>query len=254
MNFVTLLLREIKYFTNFQNKMYQFLLFFQPLLFLAIIYFLREVRGDAESGQFVVATALLSMWTYVLYSSGSALTSLKWNETLTLLIAAPTSLFQVILTKTIANSFIALISMILSFIYGRFIFQFPIGIHNYALFFIAVLVLLISLSVVGLILAAVFTISENVYSYQNLMLTPVLLLCGVFIPVDQFPSLLQPIAYAIPMTWGIQSVYQALEMSEAVYFSMSVTLGVSFVFFVLAFLVIRKMEFLLRKSGKMGAI
>ena len=86
------------------------------------------------------------------------------------------------------------------------------------------------------------------------MLTPVLLLCGVFIPVDQFPSLLQPIAYAIPMTWGIQSVYQALEMSEAVYFSMSVTLGVSFVFFVLAFLVIRKMEFLLRKSGKMGAI
>ncbi|WP_010194238.1 ABC transporter permease [Bacillus sp. m3-13] len=54
-------------------------------------------------------------------------------------------------------------------------------------FFLSVLVLLFSLSVVGMILAIVFVAFQNVFDYQNLILIPVLLICGVFVPVDSLP-------------------------------------------------------------------
>jgi ABC-2 type transport system permease protein len=249
-----LLIREIKYFTNFNNKMYQFLLFFQPLMFLSIVYFLKQVRGDINSDKFVLASALISMWSYVLYSSGSALISQKWNDTLKLLIAAPVSLFAVILTKALSNSVIALISMILSFIYARFIFQFNIGISHYGYFSLSILVLMFSLSVVGLILAIVFVAFQNVFDFQNLILTPMILLCGVFIPVEQFPVVLKQISYLIPMTWGIKSVQEALEVSPIMFSTMGVSIAVSIIYLFLAFYIVKKIEVVLRKTGSLGAI
>lgn len=254
MNMLYLLAREIKYFTNFNNKMYQFLLFFQPLMFLSIVYFLKQLRGDMNSDKFVVASALISMWSYVLYSSGSALISQKWSDTLKLLIAAPVSLFSVILTKALSNSVIALISMILSFVYARFIFQFDIAIGNYGLFLLSVLVLIFSLSVVGLILAVVFVASQNVFDFQNLILTPMILVCGVFIPVDQFPVYLKMIAYIIPMTWGIKSVQDTLVLSPEMYSSMGISILVSFIYFFIAYYVVKKIEVVLRRTGRLGAI
>lgn len=254
MNLFFLLVREIKYFTNFNNKMYQFLLFFQPLMFLSIGYFLKQLRGDLNSDKFVVASALISMWSYVLYSSGSALISQKWSDTLKLLIAAPVSLFAVILTKALSNSVIALISMALSFIYARFIFQFHLEIASYGLFFLSILVLIFSLSVVGLILAIVFVASQNVFDFQNLILTPMILLCGVFIPVEQFPVYLKVLAYLIPMTWGIKSVHATLDLSPVMFTTMGISIIVSLIYLILAYFIVKKIETVLRKTGSLGAI
>ncbi|WP_158234674.1 ABC transporter permease [Lentibacillus sediminis] len=254
MNIIYLLVREIKYFTNFQNKMYQFLLFFQPLIFLTIVYFLQQLRGDVNTDRFVVASALISMWSYVLYSSGSSLVSQRWNDTLKLIIAAPMSLFQVIISKAFSNSIIALITMVLSFIYAKFIFGFSIHIENYYLFYLSVLVLIFSLCVVGLILAIVFASFQNVFDYQNLIHTPIILICGVFIPVDQLPAVIEYIAYGIPMTWGIKAVYEAIDLNTMMYTSMIVSIFVSFIYLFLAVFIIRKMEMVLRQHGKWGAM
>ncbi|TKC19099.1 ABC transporter permease [Robertmurraya kyonggiensis] len=253
-NWLTLLVREIKYFTNFENKMYQFLLFFQPLMFLSIVYFLNEYRGDINDGRFVIASALISMWSYVLYSSGSALTSQKWSDTLKLLLVSPVSLSAILMTKVISNSFIAMFSMLLSFIYAKFIFNFKVEIASYTLFSIAILVLILSLSVMGLILAIVFVAFQNVYDYQNLILTPMVLMCGVFIPVEQFPLVVKVVSYIIPMTWGIKSVYEALQLSSPIYTTMTISILISLFYLLAAFFIIKRIELLLRKTGKLGAI
>ena len=145
-------------------------------------------------------------------------------------------------------------SMILSFIYARFIFQFNIGIANYGYFLLSILVLMFSLSVVGLILAIVFVASQNVFDFQNLILTPMILLCGVFIPVEQFPVALKLIAYLIPMTWGIKSVQEALELSPFMFSTMGVSIVISVIYLFLAFYIVKKIEVVLRKTGSLGAI
>lgn len=212
------------------------------------------MRGDINIDRFVIASALISMWTYVLYSSGSALIGEKWSDTLKLLIAAPTSLFHILLVKAMSNSVIALISMILTFVYARFIFQIQVGIESYSLFFLAVIILVMSLSVIGISLAMVFVAFQNVFGYQNLIQIPVILISGVFIPVENFPQALQIVAYSLPMTWGIQAVNEAMILSSQVYTTMFITLFISVVYLFLAKLMIAKMEIVLRKDGRLGAI
>ncbi|RDI45483.1 ABC transporter permease [Falsibacillus pallidus] len=254
MNSVWLLIREVKYFTNFNNRMYQFLLFFQPFMFLTIFYFLKQVRGDIQSDKFVVASALISMWSYVLYSSGSSLISQKWSDTLKLLIAAPVSLFKIILSKTISNSVIALISMILSFVYAKFIFHFSIGVEDYSLFFLTVLVLVFSLSVAGLILAIVFVAFQNAFDFQNLILMPMILICGVLIPVDHLPLALRFISYLIPMTWSIKAVHESLLLSPNMYTSLIIAVLVSLVYLAASYFIVKRIENIIRQKGNLGAI
>jgi ABC-2 type transport system permease protein len=254
MTFLELFFREVKYFTNFNNKMYQFLLFFQPLIYSMIVYFLSQVRENINTGLFVVASAIISMWSYVLYSSGSALVSQKWNDTLKLIIGSPVSLFQVIVTKTISNSFIAILSMILSFLYGTFIFRFKIIISDYLLFCLSLLTFIFSLSVMGIILAIVFITSQNVYDYQNFIQIPLILLCGVFIPVESFPIALQSLSYLFPMTWGIKSIYGSLNISQDILSTIMISISVSTLYLLIGYFVIKKMEMVLRRDGKWGAI
>lgn len=212
------------------------------------------MRGDINIDRFVIASALISMWTYVLYSSGSALIGEKWSDTLKLLIAAPTSLFHILLVRAMSNSVIALISMILTFVYARFIFQIQVGIESYSLFFFAVIILVMSLSVIGISLAMVFVAFQNVFGYQNLIQIPVILISGVFIPVENFPQAIQIVAYSLPMTWGIQAINEAMVLSPQVYTTMFITLFISVVYLFLAKFIIAKMELVLRKDGRLGAI
>jgi ABC-2 type transport system permease protein len=234
--------------------MYQFLLFFQPLVFLTIFYFLLQFREGIDPGRYVVASALISMWSYVLYSSGSALISQKWSETLKLLMAAPVSLFHVILTKAISNSVIALITMLISFTYAKFIFSFQVQFEHFGVFLLAVIVLLFSLAVVGMILAVVFAAFQNVFSYQNLILTPIILLSGVFIPVDEMPLIFKSMAYILPMTWGIKGVYQSITMEEGVYTTLLICLLLSSIVLLISRLVVQRMEDVLKNTGKVGAM
>jgi ABC-2 type transport system permease protein len=254
MLFFTLLKQEVLYFTNFNNKMYQFLLFFQPLVYLTIFYFLLQFREGVDPGKYVVTSALISMWSYVLYSSGSALISQKWSETLKLLIAAPVSLFNIILTKAISNSIIALITMLISFLYAKFIFSFHVQFEHLGIFILAVFVLVFSLAVVGMILAVVFAAFQNVFSYQNLILTPIILLCGVFTPVEEMPIIFKSIAYLLPMTWGIKGVYQSITMVEGVYWTLLICFFISLICLLISRLVVQRMEEVLKNTGRVGAI
>ena len=113
---------------------------------------------------------------------------------------------------------------------------------------------MLSLSVVGLILAIVFVASQNVFDFQNLILTPMILLCGVFIPVEQFPVVLKFIAYLIPMTWGIKSVQETLVLSQTMFSSMAISIVLSLIYLFLAYFIVKKIEVVLRKTGSLGAI
>jgi ABC-2 type transport system permease protein len=113
---------------------------------------------------------------------------------------------------------------------------------------------LLSLSVIGMILAIVFVASQNVFDYQNLILIPVLLVCGVFVPVDSLPWIFKAVAYVIPMTWGIQGVYEALALSSQMFTTMIIAFLVSVVYFLLSVLIIKRMEMVLRNHGSLGAI
>ncbi|MBU0690032.1 MAG: ABC transporter permease [Gammaproteobacteria bacterium] len=67
------------------------------------------------------------------------------------------------------------------------------------------LVLLIGLafSAVGLIMTALAPAYDFFMYYFTLVITPMMLLCGVFFPVSQLPEVLQALAAALPLTHAV---------------------------------------------------
>ena len=234
--------------------MYQFILFIQPLTLLTIIYFITLNRNEININKYIIAIAIVSMWSYVLYSSGSSLVSQKWNDTLSLLIASPTNLFSIILSKVLSNSLISLISFFLTLLYAKFIFQFELEIINFFSFTISILTLILSLSAIGIILSVIFTVFKNVFNMQNIILYPILMLSGVFYPISYFPFFLNYISYLLPMTWAIKSIYYSLENGLFEPLSLSLSISISIIYFLLSYTIVKKLEKTLKIKGTIGVL
>lgn len=254
MQFIKILSMELLYFTNLKNKMYQFLLFFQPLVFLTIIYFIGLTRLDININKYIFATAIISMWSYVLYSSGSSLISQKWNNTLALIIASPTSLYKIIISKVISNSIVSLISFFLTLFYAKVIFKFELIIGNSTIFIISLFFLLFSLSVIGIILATIFIAFKNVYDMQDLILYPVLIISGIFYPVYKFPLIIMIFSYCLPMTWSIQSIYTSIDKSSFNIFSLLISFCISIIYLIISYFIVKRIEKILKIKGSIGVI
>jgi ABC-2 type transport system permease protein len=103
-------------------------------------------------------------------------------------------------------------------------------------------------------LAVVFAAFQNVFSYQNLIHTPIILLCGVFVPVDEMPFIFKYLSYLLPMTWGIKGVYESITMEKGVYTTLVICLFLSLIVLILSKLIVHRMEDVLKNTGKVGAM
>jgi ABC-2 type transport system permease protein len=249
---VRLLVFNFLKFTDLKNKFYQWVIFFQPLIYLTILYFMVKANPGIDTDKYIIAVGLISAWSFILYASGTALIAEKWGETFELILGSSTTLFSIVFTKSICNSLIALLNLCLTIVYAKVIYGLDIHIQNIFISFISLIVLIFSLISLGMVLAVVCSLFNNVFEYQNLMVFPFLILSGVFIPVGDLPLVLKPIAYAIPMTWSIKSLYDSIIGTSFTYFYLFGGIILSSLYFVLTFYFISRMELYFRKTNKIG--
>ncbi|ATF15820.1 ABC transporter permease [Brevibacillus brevis X23] len=241
------------YFTDYKNRMYQFIFFFQPLIFLCMIKFMLLMRMSVNEDRYILAVAILSTWNFILYSSGSSLIFEKWAGTLELVLTTKVSLFRIILIKTINNSIVGLLTLIITLIYATFMLGFSIKFNNMMITGLSLLLLVISFIAFGNILAVIFGLFKNVIEYQNLIVYPIAMLMGLFYPVDLFPSVVQFIGYLLPMTWIIKDLYHNLNTVEIFeYSNLLIGLMLSMLYFLVSYIVIQGLESKFRESNNMG--
>jgi ABC-2 type transport system permease protein len=200
MFFLRLVIYEIRFFTNLRNKMYLFILLFQPIIYLTIVKYMLLLRGGISEGKCVIAVGIMSAWSYVLYSSGSSLISLRWSGTLEMIMNASTSLFRILLSKAINNAIIGTLSIAIAYLYAISLFNFDLSFSQPLGFALSLLALIVSLISVGMLLSIIFSLFQNVYAYQNLILFPMMILTGIFYPIDLMPLFMQYISFIIPMS------------------------------------------------------
>lgn len=251
-NFIYLIGKELSN-QNLKDKMYQFLLFFQPLIFLTLFYFMASMRGIELSFNAVILISIFGMWGYVLYSSGSALVSQKWSNTLNLLIASPTSLYKILLAKIISNSFVSLITLIINILYSQLIFRIKFELPNIWLFILSTLTLIIALASIGFILAIILLNIRNVPGFQNIILTPIILMSGVFLPLDKLPYNLEYISALLPISWAIKFIKLSISNQFSLIIFL-VSIFLSLVYFVAGVILIKKIEKNLKELDKMEVI
>lgn len=117
MKFIKLMLLDLLYFTEVRNKMYQFVIGVQPLVFLFLLKFMTSL-SDTFQSSFILSIGIMSGWAFVLYSSGVAIVGERWVGTLELIIHTKTSLFTIIIAKAINTALLGIGTILLTILYS----------------------------------------------------------------------------------------------------------------------------------------
>ncbi len=152
--------------------------------------------------------------------------------TFNLLLTAPISTFAIVLGKALAGFFFG---AILSMVYTVIMIPFS-PLPNLPLFFVAILFSSFTFSTFGLVLSAPFRDIPQAMPPATVVRIAMIFISGVFIPLVAMPTFLQVVAYAMPLTYSVDSLRQAMSGSINTQMFL-IDLGIQ-VFFSLAFLVI----------------
>lgn len=152
--------------------------------------------------------------------------------TFSLLLSAPISLFAIVLGKALAGF---IYGVILSSAYTVIMIPFS-PLPNLPLFFFGVLLSSLLFSAFGLVLSAPFKDIPQAMPPATVIRIVMVFISGVFVPIITLPIFLQAVAYAMPLTYSVDLLRQA--MSGPVDVPMLLTDAAVQVLFSLAFLMV----------------
>jgi len=126
--------------------------------------------------------------------------------TFKMLLTTPTSLFTIMLGKTLAGFFFGII---LSVAYTVIMMPFS-PLPNLPLFFLGILFSSLVFSTFGLFLSTPFRDIPQAMPPATVVRIAMVFLSGVFTPIDIMPTSLQAVAYALPLTYSVDTLRQAM--------------------------------------------
>ena len=182
----------------------------QPIIFASIAFFMFESGSRSGTLLYVALGAgLMGIWSSTLFGSGGAIQWQRWQGTLELLIAAPASFLMVMLPLTMATSTIGIYSIIATLLWGRVFFGVPLDFVHPGQLAVALPVTVISLGLLGLVLASTFVLYRNANAFANLLEYPIWLITGLLVPLSLLPGWVTPLSWVLAPTWGIRAIRDA---------------------------------------------
>ncbi len=176
-----------------------------PVLYTVAILMLAQSAGTLHTlGVYgIVGPAMISLWAGAVFASGELIEGERGYGTLELLVATPPGAFEMsLLGRIAANTLLSLFALVETALVAWLLFGVRLEITNPALFFIGLLVLVVSTAGCALIMANVFILSRSVRIFQNALTFPFYLLGGLAFPVAALPAWLHPLSFGIALSWG----------------------------------------------------
>ncbi|TML69787.1 MAG: ABC transporter permease [Actinobacteria bacterium] len=179
----------------------------QPVIFASIAFFM--FKSGSRGGTLLYAAlgaGLMGIWSSTLFGSGGAIQWQRWQGTLEILIAAPAPFLIVLVPLTLATSSIGLYSICATLLWGRLFFGVPLHfVHPFQLA-VALPTTVVSLGLMGLLLASTFVLYRHASAFSNLLEYPVWLVTGLLVPLSLLPGWVSWIAWTLAPSWGIRAI------------------------------------------------
>jgi ABC-2 type transport system permease protein len=182
----------------------------QPVIFATIAFYMASSADDERLVRVGLGAGLIGAWSATVIGSGSLLHWERYQRTLELLIAAPIRFVYVILPMTVATACLGLYSLTATLVWGALMFDMPVAVEHPLFFVAAVLVTIVSLGLLGVVLAATFILSRHATILASFLSYPVWIVTGVLVPLALLPQWVQPISWVLAPTWGLRAMEDAL--------------------------------------------
>jgi ABC-2 type transport system permease protein len=179
-----------------------------------------------------VGAGLMGVWSSVLFGSGGAIQSQRWQGTLEMIMLAPRRPVLVILPITVATGLTGIYALLATLVWGRLLYGIRLQFAHPVAFVVAAVVCVVALGMFGLLLASTFVLMRNANALANTLEYPVWLVSGMLVPLTVLPAWTTPIAAVLPTTWGARALREATS-GGPVWPSAGICLGISLVCLVL---------------------
>ena len=224
----------------------------QPIIFASIAFFMVESGNQAGTLLYVALGAgLMGIWSATLFGSGGAIQWQRWQGTLELLVGAPPPFVAVLLPLTVATSTIGIYSVLATLAWGRLFFGMPLDFAHPLQLAVALPATVLSLGMLGLLLASTFVLYRNANAFSNLLEYPVWLATGLLVPLTLLPGWVAPIGWILSPTWGMRAIRQAAFGGNA-WPEIALCAGLGLAYVALGALALRNFERLARSRATLS--
>ena len=223
-----------------------------PVLIASVAYYM--FKSGHRPGTLFYASlgaGVYGIWSSTLFGSGGAIQWQRWQGTLEVIVASPAPFVLVLLPLTLATATIGIYSVVATLAWGRLVFGIPFTIVHPLYFVLAVPATILSLGLLGLVLATTFILYRYANALSNMLEWPVLLISGMLVPLALLPGWVSPIAWLLAPTWGIRSIRAAALGGDPLP-SLALMLFLGAVYFVLGTILLRNFERLARKNATLS--
>jgi ABC-2 type transport system permease protein len=222
---------------------------FQMAFFVYVATF---VNNPEVTVTYVAIGNALQSLAYVSVFAVCNITGEEKNQgTIQNLLVSPASRFSVFVGRAMFQIVNGLATVVIAFIYAAFVFNVDFSSANLLGLALVILVTTFAMTGFGLMLSSLGLFLRTSMIIANVFLFIGLLVCGVNFPVSYLPEWLQPLSYAIPMTYGTEAARMAVAGSSLG--DISGLLGmealVGFVVMFVGYLMFRGFEHLARSRG-----
>ena len=196
-----------------------------PLAWTAM-FFIRSGSGLGSIASLLPGVTAVS----ILFGTTSMLavtvTFEKKNRSFERLLLAPIPFELLMLAKTsgailfgVANAFVPVVMAA---------FLVDLSAVAWAVFAPAVLLIAMASTFLGLFIAVAVSEVFEAQTFSNFFRFPMIFLCGLFFPVEKLPAFLQPISYALPLTYGADVLHGAVHGDHLMPYSLDLALLAGF--------------------------
>lgn len=128
------------------------------------------------------------------------------------LLLAPISLTLMVLAKTMGAILFGMFNAIVPIVFAAFFTDLS-GV-NWGMVFVAVLLIAITSTLLGLMIAVSAKQVFEAQTFSNFFRFPMLFLCGLFMPLSALPVFLRPVSFCLPLTYGTDILSGAITNSS----------------------------------------
>lgn len=190
-----------------------------PILTLsAYVYLYKMLNAPPEFAGFVVlGGTMIAFWSNVLWNMSAQFYWEKETGNLELYFVAPISRMAILLGMALGGIVNTIFRAASILIIGMLIFRFPIAVQEPFTAILIFFLTIIALYALGMLFASLFMLyGREAWHTANLMQEPVYFLSGFYFPAKYLPFILQLLASAIPLTFGLDGMRRAIIAGESI--------------------------------------
>lgn len=174
----------------------------QPASFLIITALASRGTGRVDLDAAALGSGLIALWGATVWASGFILAAERWQGTLAQILPRPVGLAPVLLGKTLGATLRSALFIVVTVSVAAAVLGHPITVAAPLSFVAALLAVLTSALVLGLLVSCVFILSRAAGRISEAIMYPVFILGGMLVPLSLLPSWAELLSVVVSLRWG----------------------------------------------------